>query len=390
VDVKHEVAERHSTLVALRRDFHQHPELAMQETRTAGIIAERLRASGLEVRAGVANTGVVGVLRGGHPGKTLAIRADIDALPVQEENSLPFKSEIPGKMHACGHDGHAAIALTVADILAQHRSDLHGNLTFLFQPAEEVLGGAKPMLDEGTLQQPDVDAVIGLHLASGLPTSLVGVRPGVIAASSDGFSIRVRGRAGHGAMPHQAIDPILSAAQIVVALQTLITREISPLHAAVLTLGSFHSGSAANVIADEAVLQGTIRAFSVEDRAHLVSRLSEVVQQVAASLGASATVEMVSGCPPCVNEEAMTQLVQRAAVEAVGEGQVIAEGNPSSASDDMSYFLNAVPGCYFNLGAGDEAHGYGAPHHSPRFTVDEACLPTGVEVMVRAALEYLR
>ncbi|HEY7125425.1 MAG TPA: amidohydrolase [Ktedonobacterales bacterium] len=390
MDVKHEVAERHSTLVALRRDFHQHPELAMQETRTAGIIAERLRASGLEVRAGVANTGVVGVLRGGHPGKTLAIRADIDALPVQEENSLPFKSEIPGKMHACGHDGHAAIALTVADILAQHRSDLHGNLTFLFQPAEEVLGGAKPMLDEGTLQQPDVDAVIGLHLASGLPTSLVGVRPGVIAASSDGFSIRVRGRAGHGAMPHQAIDPILSAAQIVVALQTLITREISPLHAAVLTLGSFHSGSAANVIADEAVLQGTIRAFSVEDRAHLVSRLSEVVQQVAASLGASATVEMVSGCPPCVNEEAMTQLVQRAAVEAVGEGQVIAEGNPSSASDDMSYFLNAVPGCYFNLGAGDEAHGYGAPHHSPRFTVDEACLPTGVEVMVRAALEYLR
>ncbi len=390
MDVKHEVAQRHSTLVALRRDFHQHPELAMQETRTAGIIAERLRASGLEVRTGVGKTGVVGVLRGGHPGKTLAIRADIDALPVQEENDLPFKSEVPGKMHACGHDGHAAIALTVADILAQHRNDLHGNVTFLLQPAEEVLDGAQPMIADGALKQPNVDAVIGLHLASGLPTSQVEARSGVIAASSDPFTIRVRGRAGHGAMPHQAIDPILAAAQIVVALQMLITREISPLHPAVMTLGSFHSGSAANVIADEAVLQGTIRAFTAEDRAHLVNRLSEVAQQVAASLGASALVTMHAGCPPCVNEEAMTVLVQRAAVEAVGAGQVILEGNPSSASDDMSYFLNAVPGCYFNLGAGDEAQGYGAPHHSPRFLIDEACLPTGVEVMVRAALDYLK
>jgi amidohydrolase len=390
VDVKHEVAQRHSTLVALRRDFHQHPELAMQETRTAGIIAERLRASGLEVRAGVGNTGVVGVLHGAHPGKTLAVRADIDALPVPEENDLPFKSSIPGNMHACGHDGHAAIALAVADILARHRSDLHGNVTFLFQPAEETLSGAKPMIDDGALTQPDVDAVIGLHLASGVPTSQIEVRAGVIAASSDPFTIRVRGRAGHGAMPHQAIDPILAAAQVVVALQTLITREISPLHPAVMTLGSFHSGSAANVIADEAVLQGTIRAFSAEDRAHLVNRLSEVARHVAASLGASASVTMHAGCPPCVNDESMARLVQRAAVEAVGEEQVISEGTPSSASDDMSYFLNAVPGCYFNLGAGDEAHGYGAPHHSPRFVIDEACLPTGVEVMVRAALEYLR
>ncbi len=390
MDIKHEVAERQDTLLALRRDFHQHPELAMQETRTAGIIAGRLHASGLEVRAGIAKTGVVGVLRGAHPGKTLAIRADIDALPVQEENDLPFKSQEPGKMHACGHDGHAAIALTVADILAQHRQDLHGNVTFLFQPAEEALGGAKPMIDEGALKQPDVDAVIGLHLASGMPTSQVEARAGVIAASSDPFTITVRGRAGHGAMPHQAIDPILAAAQIVVALQTLITREISPLHPAVLTLGSFHSGSAANVIADEAVLQGTIRAFSPEDRAHLLHRLDEVARHVAASLGASASVSISSCCPPCVNDETMTRLVQRAAAEAVGAEQVITECDPSSASDDMSYFLNAVPGCYFNLGAGDEAHGYGAPHHSPRFVIDEACLPTGVEVMVRAALEYLR
>jgi amidohydrolase len=390
MDVKHEVAEHQDSLVALRRDFHQHPELSLQETRTAGIIAERLRANGLEVRAGVAKTGVVGVLRGGHPGKTLAIRADIDALPIHEENDLPFKSQVPGKMHACGHDGHAAIGLTVADILARHRSDLHGNVTFLFQPAEEALGGAKSMIDAGALQQPNVDAVIGLHLASGIPTSQVGVRPGVIAASSDPFSIRVRGRAGHGAMPHQAIDPILAAAQIVVALQTLITREISPLHPAVVTLGSFHSGSAANVIADEAVLEGTIRAFSDEERAHLVNRVSEVARHVAASLGASASVMIHAGCPPCSNEEAMTRLVQRAAVEAVGKKQVIIEGNPASASDDMSYFLNAVPGCYFNLGAGDEAHGYGAPHHSPRFIIDEACLSTGVEVMVRAALEYLK
>ncbi|HEY7350154.1 MAG TPA: M20 family metallopeptidase [Ktedonobacterales bacterium] len=387
MDIKQEVAQRHSALIDLRRDFHQHPELAFEETRTAGIIAERLRASGLEVRAGIAKTGVVGVLRGGQPGKTLAIRADIDALPVQEENELPFKSKTPGKMHACGHDTHAAIALTLADLLAAHRDELRGNVTFLFQPAEERISGAQPMIADGALKNPDVDAVIGLHIASRLPVGQIVVRSGAGLASADSFNIRVCGRAGHGAMPHLSVDPILAASEIIVALQSLVSREVSPFQPAVITIGSFHGGTARNVIADEVVLEGTFRTFDEEVRTHLTRRIEELARQVAASVRATASFELLEGCPPCVSDEEMCHLVRRAAAETVGAqntlDQVIA-----SASDDMAYFLNAVPGCYFSLGAQDSAY-EDSPHHSPRFRIDEAGMPLGVEVMARAALEYL-
>ena len=389
MDVKQEIAQRHSSLIELRRDFHQYPELALEETRTASIIAERLRASGLEIRTGIGQTGVVGVLRGAVSGRTLAIRADIDALPLQEENDLPFKSQVPGKMHACGHDGHAAIALTVADILAAHRNELRGNVTFLFQPAEERLGGAEPMIAEGALKNPDVDAVIGLHLTSQMPAGMVAVKVGALAASSDAFTIRVRGRGGHGAKPDQAVDPILAASQIVVALQSLVSREISPLNAAVVTIGSFHGGTAPNIIPDEVVLQGTFRTYAEEDRAHLRARVAEVAGLVAAGLRASASLEILHGCPPCVSDEGMARLVQRAAAEAVGAGNV-RDNQLTTASDDMAYFLDAVPGCYFTVGAGEKDSNQDAPHHSPRFKIDdEAGLPIGVEVMLRAALEYL-
>jgi amidohydrolase len=389
MDIKHEIAQRHSSLIELRRDFHQYPELAMEETRTAGVIAERLRASGLEVRTGVGNTGVVGVLRGGHPGKTLAIRADIDALPVQEENDLPFKSKVPGKMHACGHDGHAAIGLTVADILAHHSKDLHGNVTFLFQPAEERIGGAQPMIRDGALKNPDVDAVIALHLWNGLPAGHVGVRAGATFASADGFTIKVRGRGGHGAMPHQAVDPVVAAAQIVLALQSLVSREISPFNPAVVTVGSIHGGTAFNIIPDGVEMQGTFRTFDAGDRAFLARRIPELTQNIAASLRTTAEVEMTQGCPPCVSDEGMTRLVQRAAAEAIGE-QNIHDDQLTTGSDDMAFFLNAVPGCYFVAGTQNSAKGYDAPHHSPRFKIDEDGLPVGVEVMVRSALDYLK
>ncbi len=389
MDIKQEIARRHSSLIELRRDFHQHPELAMEETWTAGIIAERLRASGLEVRTGVGHTGVVGVLRGGHPGKTLAIRADIDALPVQEENDLPFKSKIPGKMHACGHDGHIAIGLTVADILAQHRDNLSGNVTFLFQPAEERIGGAQPMIRDGALKNPDVDAVIALHLWSGLPVGKVGVRAGATFASADGFTITVRGRGGHGAMPHQAVDPVVVASQIVLALQSLVSREISPFNPAVVTVGSIHGGTAFNIIPDTVEMQGTYRTFDENDREFLTRRIPEVARNIATSLRASAEVHVERGCPPCVSEEGMAQLVARAAAEAVGE-QNIHDDQLTTGSDDMAFFLNAVPGCYFVVGTQNSATGCDAPHHSPRFKIDEDGLPVGVEVMVRAALEYLK
>jgi amidohydrolase len=388
MDMKHEIAQRQDTLIALRRDFHQYPELALEETRTAGIIAERLRASGLEVRTGIGQTGVVGVLRGSQPGKTIAIRADIDALPVQETNDLPFRSQVPGKMHACGHDGHAAIALTVADILAAHQDALRGNVTFLFQPAEERISGAQLMIADGALKNPDVDAVIGLHIASGLPAGQVIVHSGAGLASADSFNIHVRGRGGHGAMPHMSVDPILVASEIVVALQSLVSREVSPFEPAVVTVGSFHGGTARNVITDEVVLEGTFRTFSDEVRTHLATRISDLAQQVAASMRASATFEIVEGCPPCVSDEGMTCLVRRAAAETVGAENTL-DRIIASASDDMALFLNAVPGCYFSLGAQDSAF-EDAPHHSPRFRIDEAGLPIGVEIMVRAALDYLQ
>jgi amidohydrolase len=389
MDVKEEIARRHASLIELRRDFHQHPELAMEETRTADIIADLLRASGLEVRTGIGKTGVVGVLRGAEPGNTLAIRADIDALPITEENDLPFKSQTPGKMHACGHDGHIAIGLTVADILANCRDDLRGNVTFLFQPAEERIGGAGPMIEDGALKNPDVDAVIGLHLLSGLPVGQVGVRAGATFASADGFTLRVRGRGGHGAMPNFSVDPVLAASQIVVALQSLISREISPFNPAVVTIGSIHGGTAFNIIPDEVVLQGTFRAFSVDDRAHLRQRIQEVAESVAVAMRASVEVEMSSGCPPCVSDERMARLVERAAAEAVG-AQNVRDDQVTTGSDDMALFLNAVPGCYFVVGVQNSALGYDAPHHSPRFKIDEGGLAVGVEVMVRAALEYLQ
>jgi len=387
MDLKQEIARRHDTLIELRRDFHQHPELSLEETRTAGIIAERLRASGLEVRTGIGKTGVVGVLRGGQPGKTLAIRADIDALPVQEENDLPFKSQVPQKMHACGHDTHAAIALTLADLLAAHQDNLRGNVTFLFQPAEEQIGGAQLMIADGALKNPDVDAVIGLHIASGLPVGQVVVRSGAGLASADSFNIRVRGRAGHGAMPHLSVDPILAASQIIVALQSLVSREVSPFQPAVVTIGSFHGGTARNVIADEVLLEGTFRTFSDEVRSHLTRRIPELAQEVAASLRATASFELLEGCPPCVSNEGMCDLVRRAAAETVGTENTL-DRVIASASDDMALFLNAVPGCYFSLGAQDSAYA-DSPHHSPRFRIDEAGLPIGVEVMARATLEYL-
>jgi amidohydrolase len=389
MDVKQEITQRHATLIELRRDFHQHPELAMEETRTAGIIAERLRASGLEVRPGIGKTGVVGVLHGGQPGKTLAIRADIDALPIQEESDLPFKSQTPGKMHACGHDGHTAIGLTVADILASHRDHLRGNVTFLFQPAEERIGGAEPMIADGALKNPDVDAVIGLHLLSGLPVGQVGVRAGATFASADMFILRVRGRGGHGAMPNLSVDPVLVASQIIVTLQTLVSREISPFNPTVVTIGSIHGGTAPNIIPDVVELQGTFRAFSADDRAHLEARIKEVACSVAAAMRASVEVEMSSGCPPCVSDERMAQLIQRAAAEAVGL-QNIRSDQLTTGSDDMSFFLNAVPGCYFVVGVQNTDKGYDAPHHSPRFKIDEGGLSVGVEVMVRAALDYLQ
>jgi amidohydrolase len=390
--LKSDIDELVPDMVALRRDLHEHPELAFEEVRTSGIVAQRLRALGLEVQTGVAKTGVVGLLRGGAnkgDARTIAIRADMDALPIHEQNDIDYRSTIDGKMHACGHDGHTSIALAVADILSKRRDELTGNVKFVFQPAEEMIGGAEPMIEEGAME--GVDGIIGLHLISDYPVGRVGVRSGSIFASADKFVMTIKGRGGHAAMPEASVDPIVIGAYIITALQTLISRETSPFSPAVITIGRVIAGTAFNIIPETAELQGTMRAFNKEHREKLVRRITEVASGVASAMGATCHIDFIDGCPPCVNDAAMTEVVHKAAVESVGNGKVD-DGDVvlTTGSDDMACFLNAVPGCYFIVGANNPAKGADFPHHHPHFNVDEDAMPVGVEVLTRAALEFLK
>jgi amidohydrolase len=379
-----EIDERLPELIATRRDFHEHPELAFEEVRTSNIVADRLRSLGIEVQTGVAKTGVVGLLRGQEAGKTLAIRADMDALPIFEETGLDFRSQIDGKMHACGHDGHTAILLTVADMLSKHREKLKGNIKFIFQPAEENIGGAAPMVAEGAMA--GVDHVIGLHLFSTYKAGRVGVRAGAVFASANAIKFTVHGKGGHAAMPHMAIDPIVIAAHITLALQALISRESSPFSPAVITIGKIEAGTAFNIIPEKVEMLGTMRAFSTEHQEFLLKRIQEVASGIATSLGGSCDVEITMGCPPCINEAETTAVVHRAAVATVGK-EFVDDGEEvvTTGSDDMGIFLSQAPGCYFLVGASPETI---YPHHHPRFDINEESLPIAVEVLTRAAVDF--
>ena len=391
--LKAEIDERIPDLVAMRRDLHEHPETAFEEVRTSAIVAQRLRALGFAVQTGIAQTGVVGLLQGsgGAEGdvKTLAIRADMDALPIHELTAVDYRSQIDGKMHACGHDGHTSIALTVADILSKRRAELKGNVKFIFQPAEESIGGAEPMVQQGAMQ--GVDNIIGLHLISNKPVGRVGVRAGSVFASADKLKFVVHGKGGHGGMPQTAVDPIVIAAYIITALQVLVSRESSPFSPAVVTIGMINAGTASNIIPEYVEMHGTMRAFTATQRAYLERRIQEIAGGVALAMGGSCEVEVFDGCPPCVNDPVMTELVYQAAATTVGEQAVdTGEDILTTGADDMSYFLNTVPGCYFIVGAQNQEKEAIYPHHHPRFNIDEDALPIAVEVLTRAALDYLK
>ncbi|HLX56509.1 MAG TPA: amidohydrolase [Ktedonobacteraceae bacterium] len=390
--LKSDIDELVPDLIATRRDLHEHPELAFEEVRTSGIVAQRLQKLGVEVQTGVAKTGVVGFLRGGasKPGaKTIAIRADMDALPIYELNEIDYRSRADGKMHACGHDGHTSILLAVADILTKRKDELSGNVKFVFQPAEETVAGAAPMVKEGVMK--DVDGVIGLHLISDYTLGRVGVRSGPVFASADKLIFTVRGKGGHAAMPETTVDPIVIAAFIVTALQTLISRETSPFSPAVITIGKIQAGTAFNIIPETAEMHGTMRSFTKEHRTKLLRRIPEVASGMASALGGSCDVQIIDGCPPCVNDSSMTEVVRNAAIAAVGEkGLDESEEVLSTTSDDMACFLDAVPGCYFIVGANNPEKGADYPLHHPRFNIDEDALPVAVEVLSRAALDFLK
>jgi amidohydrolase len=381
--------EQRSSLVELRRDLHRYPEIAHQEHRTAGVIAERLRQLGLDdVRTGVGQTGVVGVLRGRGAGKTILLRADIDGLPlVETDRGQPYRSRNEGVHHACGHDGHIAILLTVAEILAAQRSTLNGSVSFVFQPAEERVGGAVGMIEDGALD-PRPDACFGLHLWNNLQVGKVDVRPGPVFASSDAFLITLRASGGHAAMPHQVPDPVVAAAQLIVALQTVASRDTPPMEPSVLTIGSIHGGTAPNIIPTRVELHGTLRAFEPAVRERLLGRVRDLADAVPALFGVESSLEMTDCCPACVNDAAMAELVHRAATRVVGAASVSSDQRTTGA-DDMSLFLNAVPGAYFLVGSANAERGLASPHHSPTFDFDEDALDVGVNVLTAVALDFL-
>ena len=382
-------------VIDVRRDLHMHPELAWEEVRTAGRIAELARAAGLDVREGIAKTGVVAVLRGGATSpetgrRTILIRADMDALPIHEATAgRPHASTVPGRMHACGHDGHVAMAITAAHVLARGRDNLPGDVVFAFQPAEETDGGAAPMIAAGALTDPKVDAAIGIHLANTIQVGQVAAQPGPVTAATDGFIITIRGRGGHAARPHLSVDPIAIAAQLIPSLHILMTREKSPAQPGVLTIGAIHAGTAGNVIADACELRGTLRTYDPAVRAHLRRRVEEIASGVASTNRGTADVEWDGGAyPPTVNDAHVTSVVRRVAADVVGAENVVVH-EASLGGDDMAYFLEAVPGCYFRVGSANAAKGIDGPGHSPRFDIDEDCLPIGVDVLVGTAVAYL-
>jgi amidohydrolase len=375
-------------VVADRRYLHQHPEIAFEEENTARFVAEKLRALGLEVTTGIAKTGVLGLLRGGQPGKTVLLRADMDALPLEELNDVPYRSRTPGVMHACGHDAHTAMLLGVARLLTERRDAIKGTVKFIFQPAEEAGGGAKPMIDEGVMENPRVDAAFGVHIGQDLPLGTIGVRTGPMNAASDGFVATIRGKGAHAARPHLAVDPVVIAAQCILALQTLVSREVNPLRQAVITVGAVHAGTVANIIPEEAVMRATVRTFDDEIRQHLAERIPALLRGIATALRGEADVQYRFGYPVLVNDAAMTDLVREVARGIVGPEKLI-EREPGMGGEDMAYFLQRAPGCFFRIGSRNPERGLVYGHHHPRFDVDEEALPVGVAALASVALRYL-
>ncbi len=378
-------------LVQWRRGFHQKPELGFCEHLTASVVAQKLAEWGIAYQTGIAHTGIVALIEGSRPGPVLAIRADMDALPIQEANQVPYRSQHDGVMHACGHDGHTAIALGTAYYLQQHRHEIAGTVKLIFQPAEEGVdgGGAKPMVAAGVLDNPKVDGVIGLHLWNNLPLGTVGVCPGPMMAAVELFNCTVYGKGGHGAIPHQTIDSIVVASQVVTALQAIVARNLDPLKAGVVTVGSFHAGKAHNVIADSATLTGTVRYFDDDLNGFFRRQVEQTVAGICQGYGATYTLDYWQLYPPTVNDPAMADLVRSVAEAVVETPAGVVPNCQTMGGEDMSFFLQQVPGCYFFLGAANAERGLDYPHHHPKFDFDESALATGVELFVRCIERFM-
>src|SRR5438132_6937085 len=386
-----EVKKFEPRIIELRRRVHEQPELAYHEVKTARLVAKVLRSLGVEVKTGVGGTGVLGVLKGSSPGKVVALRADMDALPVEEMVNLPFKSKVKGVMHACGHDSHVSMLLGAAMLLAKRKQkDLRGTVKFLFQPAEEHggRGGAKPMIEDGVMKDPKVDYVFGLHIAGDHNSGILGFRAGPFAASPDTFGIRITGRGGHGASPHETIDPVYVAAQVIIALQGVSGRMIDPMQPIVISVGAVHAGTKENIIPDEAVLQGTIRTLDEVTRKRAKAKVEEVVKGVCKAFGAKAIVEFEKDAyPVTVNDDKVTEQAMKI-VRKIRGGTKVKVIEPMLGGEDFSRFLHEAPGTFYFLGTRNTAKGCIYPNHSSRFKVDEDVLKYGSASLALLAVEF--
>ncbi|MDQ0216836.1 amidohydrolase [Oikeobacillus pervagus] len=373
--------------VSLRRYFHQFPELSFEEENTPKKIAEYLNSLGIKVRTDVGGRGVVGVIEGKYPGKTVALRADFDALAIQDQKEVEYKSKVPGKMHACGHDGHTAALLSVAKVLQEHRDHIKGKVVLIHQFAEEITpGGAISMIEDGCLD--GVDAIFGTHLWSTIPVGKIGFHSGPIMAAADKFTVEIQGEGGHGGQPHRTCDPIILATNYIQMLQQIVSRNIDPLSSAVISVCTIHSGSSFNVIPEKVQLSGTVRTFDVEVQEIVFNRMETLLKTLCEGAGASYTFEFEKGYPPVINHQEETQFAMKCAQQLLGEEKVF-DYQPQMAGEDFSYYLQKVPGTFFFTGAGNPEIGAKYPHHHPKFDIDEKALLYAAQVLAIVAVQYL-
>lgn len=388
------IVEFHSELQKIRRDLHAHPELCFEERRTADVVARALTEWGIPIIRGMASTGVIGIIKNGASDRAIGLRADMDALPVQEINKFPHASHHAGKMHACGHDGHTAMLLGAAHYLAQHRN-FDGTVYLIFQPAEEGGGGAKRMMDEGLFEKFPMQAVFGMHNWPGVPVGTFGVTPGPMMASSNEFELVIRGKGAHAAQPYKGIDPIMVAVQIAQSWQTIVSRNCNPVDAAVLSITQIHAGSATNIIPDEAKMIGTVRTFSVSVLDLIEQRMRDIAEHTSAAFGATVDFEFVRNYPPLINHPEQTAFAVEVMASVVGAENVNAQVEPTMGAEDFAFMLQEKPGCYVFIGNGegnhrDGGHGLGPCNlHNPSYDFNDALLPIGATYWVRMAEAYL-
>ncbi len=389
MDVKKRVEEIFDEIVEIRRDIHKHPELGLEEKRTSKLIKEFLNKYNIE-NYSCAGTGVVGIIKGKKSGKTIGVRADMDALPIQEDTDLEFKSVYEGKMHACGHDAHTSILLGVGKILKEMEKELEGNVKLFFQPAEETVGGALPMIEEGCMKNPNVDYVIGLHVFTNLETGCIEVKYDKMNASTDEFIVRVKGQSGHGAYPHKSTDAIVISGHVITGLQTIISRNISPLDSVVFSIGTIKGGTGGNIIADKVEMTGTLRTLDEKQRKKAKKKISQIVKNVCKAYGGIGEVEFIEGYKALINNDDVVKIVENKAKEILGPDKVKVAKNPSMGAEDFSYFADEAKGAFFSLGCGNKEKNINYNVHHPKFQIEEECLKVGILIQIENTLELLK